>query len=127
MTYIIKDQERVKKLTEIWKEFPECLKDEHRCELYCGELNVEMNDCSIIHFEPGEFGIQADYTPHAWNEFPNVTPPEGIWMRCEWRPKSCTYRTGLIFRNGRWEYTTGEAVKLSGNALRFRPWDDEDA
>lgn len=23
------------------------------------------------------------YNPHGWNAFPEVEPPEGVWMRCE--------------------------------------------
>lgn len=125
MTYVIKDKERLRKLTELWPKFPEFLKDEQQCELYDGELNVDAGDGSTIHFNPDEFEIQKDYNPKAWNNFPEITPPEGVWMRCECRAKSfCTCHTGLIFRNNRWEYETGEAARLYGDVLRFRPWDD---
>ena len=125
MTYVIKDKERLKKLTELWPEFPKFLEDEQQCEFYNGTMDVHLNDGSSIRFFSDEFEIRKDYNPKAWNSFPEVTPPENVWMRCECRKKSfCTYRTGLIFRNNRWEYETGEAARLYGDVLRFRPWDD---
>ncbi len=129
MTYFIKDQERVKKLTELWKEFPECLKDERQCELYDGQLNVEMLDGSIIHFEPDEFKTQRG---HGWHSTREDTPPEGVFLQCDcmervdnndkkWVPRHYC----LIFSNGRWKYESG--ARLSSNDFYvewFRPWDD---
>ena len=77
--------------------------------------------------------IEPEYDPHAWNEYPAVTPPNGVLMRVECFSlifrKLC--RTCAIFCNGQW------FVELAGEAdtefplentmikvKRFRPWED---
>ena len=66
------------------------------------------------------------YDPKKWNEYPEVTPPKGILMRCEGQ-----YRYGGIFKgaaawdNGVWlplePMTEPEDIMIE----RFRPWDEE--
>lgn len=66
------------------------------------------------------------YDPHAWNNYPEVTPPEGVWMRCEGHDHSTAVwlRAALVFDGKRWKEPRGDTYWL-GTVERFRPWDDE--
>jgi hypothetical protein len=63
------------------------------------------------------------YDPHKWNRFPEVEPPEGVWMRVEWRE-------GVELRRAVAHYVTwGDGDEfawvdrgLIKNVERFRPW-----
>jgi hypothetical protein len=70
-----------------------------------------------------------EYDPHKWNEYPEVTPPEGVLMRVECRDgrKACAkYR--LFIEGGSWCDVNGGAwpEAYSQSVARFRPWDEED-
>lgn len=70
-----------------------------------------------------------EYDPHGWNDFPEVEPPEGVWMRVEWRDgrKACAkYR--LFIEGGSWCDVNGGAwpEAYSQSVARFRSWDEED-
>ena len=90
MKYRLKDRELQKKLDEISK----------------GDLSDALEVCSAAvasALKRGKsttiwFGVQPqlsleiasdmleevrEYDPHGWNSFPEVEPPEGVWMRCE--------------------------------------------
>lgn len=66
------------------------------------------------------------YDPHAWNAFPDVTPPEKVTlMRVEYvdlfgaKRKSCaTYCGGVWIR-----FDDGSVIE--GKSIRFRPWEDK--
>lgn len=36
-------------------------------------------------FAPDEIEEVREYDPTKWNNYPEVEPPEGVWMRVEWR------------------------------------------
>jgi hypothetical protein len=63
------------------------------------------------------------YDPHKWNRFPEVEPPEGVWMRVEWR-------AGVELRRAVAHYVPwGDGDEfvwvdrgLIKNVERFRPW-----
>lgn len=68
-----------------------------------------------------------EYDPHKWNEYPEVTPPEGVLMRVECRDgrKACAkYR--LFIEGGSWCDVNGGAwpEAYSQSVARFRPWGD---
>lgn len=70
-----------------------------------------------------------EYDPHKWNEYPEVTPPEGVLMRVECRDgrKACAkYR--LFIEGGSWCDINGGAwpEAYSQDAERFRPWDEDE-
>lgn len=70
-----------------------------------------------------------EYDPHKWNNYPEVTPPEGALMRVECRDgrKACAkYR--LFIEGGSWCDINGGAwpEAYSQSVARFRPWDEED-
>lgn len=73
-----------------------------------------------------------EYDPHKWNEYPEVTPPEGVWMRCENVYGSEPERLERFAARYTSQYEDGEWVDAwFSNGLRrdvtsFRPWDEED-
>ena len=80
-----------------------------------------------LAFEEGDIEDAPDYNPKTWNRYPDVTPPVGVWMRCEFVNRL----NGEIERNvakyieegnvGLWVDKRGDDVC---NVDRFRPWED---
>lgn len=68
-----------------------------------------------------------EYNPDDWNIYPDVTPPEGVWMRTEHRdetdPPGILRKVGAVFQNGAWRNSTGEAYPSYISVKRFRPWE----
>lgn len=63
-----------------------------------------------------------DYDPHKWNEYPEVTPPEGVWMRCETYVNAIEHKIRHVakFDGREWrDYLSKQVV-----VHRFRPWDN---
>lgn len=134
MRFRLKDRELQKKLDEISK----------------GDLSDALEVCSATvasALKRGKpttiwFGVQPqlsleitsdmleevrEYDPHGWNDFPEVEPPEGVLMRCEWIDcdgithhfaATCAY----VLNRFEWYDDEGGEVEVS----RFRPWDDSD-
>ena len=92
----------------------------------------------IVRISPDEIEEikeeSSEYNPHAWNNYPEVTPPEGVLMRCE------TYHLGVwnyyggVFWKGGWRdehsldrnYDEGYIGEPWGrDVYRFRPWNEE--
>lgn len=100
----------------------------------CGGVIVKAGPLKFF-FSDDEFElIPEQYDPNAWNNYPEVTPPEGVPMRveCDGDRK---LRTCLVFKNGQWHYESG--VRFGNRedgayydherglivVKRFRPWD----
>lgn len=69
----------------------------------------------------------AEYDPNKWNKYPEVTPPEGVWMRVEQFSNNKVRRTAGIFRDGKWygKRDIGDQYfddKLD-NVVLYRPWE----
>lgn len=70
-----------------------------------------------------------EYNPNDWNDYPEVTPPEGVLMRIEGRFEDCIFRCSAVFKEGIWcsEDEVPEKVKELGweieGVKRFRPWE----
>lgn len=65
-----------------------------------------------------------EYDPHKWNEYPEVTPPEGVWMRCETDVNAIERKIRHVakFDGREWrDYLSKQVV-----VHRFRPWDEDD-
>lgn len=60
------------------------------------------------------------YDPNAWNNYPDVMPPEGVLMRCE-HDDGDTYCFAAKYDGGEWFDIYGTEVPVN----RFRPWDEE--
>lgn len=70
------------------------------------------------YFEEDEL-TNIGYDPQNWNSFPDVTPPEGVYMRVEFEDKS---GGKAVFYKNEWLDTDG--TLFSFNPVKFRPWDD---
>lgn len=142
MAWHLKDRELEKKLIAIDPEFIDKLQMKEGCGnygfyldlggcVYCGDVGVPKIQVYLV---PEDLEEVPEYNPKAWNEYPAVTPPEGVLMRVECFSlifrKFC--RTCAIFCNGRW------FVELAGEAdtefplentmikvKRFRPWSED--
>ena len=69
------------------------------------------------------------YDPDAWNNYPEVTPPEKVWMRIEMLSQDGGIKTRDVafYKAGRWcKFPLDNGEVILGR-LRFRPWDEESA
>lgn len=86
--------------------------------LYCdGMLNIKKK---AIRTKEG-------YDPNAWNNYPEVTPPEGVPLRCEGLHVDTGYkfRAALQFAHGEFRFECGFRMLPNTRVERFRPWDEE--
>ena len=75
-------------------------------------------------FATDEIEEVAEYDPHGWNAFPEVEPPEGVWMRCETDVNAIEHKIRHVakFDGREWrDYLSKQVV-----VHRFRPWDEDD-
>lgn len=75
-------------------------------------------------FATDEIEEVREYDPHGWNAFPEVEPPEGVWMRCETDVNAIEHKIRHVakFDGREWrDYLSKQVV-----VHRFRPWDEED-
>ena len=73
-------------------------------------------------FATDEIEEVAEYDPHKWNEYPEVTPPEGVWMRCETDLNAIEHKIRHVakFDGREWrDYLSKQVV-----VHRFRSWDN---
>lgn len=71
-------------------------------------------------FTSDEVELVPRYDPHAWNEWPAVTPPEGVLMRIEELDGTCC---AGAYIDGGWHIDGRDDL---GCVKRFRPWEDEE-
>ena len=139
MRYRLKDHELQRKLDEISDgSFSSRLADVSGS---IPNLFRESITTRIYFGDKYQFSLQAtqdmleevrEYDPHKWNEYPEVTPPEGVWMRCENVYGSEPERLERFAARYTSQYEDGEWVDAwFSNGLRrdvtsFRPWDEDD-
>lgn len=91
----------------------------HGTKIITGKFSVILHKDEVYEL--------AEYTPNDWNRFPDVTPPEGVWMRVEQIFNNRSRRIGGIFRDGRWygrHDIGGQYLDTTlDNVVRFRPWE----
>lgn len=125
--YRLKDQELQKKLDEIsCGGFTEAL------------MSVKKPSCLVFQARNGgpamsimltdqDIELFWEYNPDDWNVYPDITPPEGVWMRTEHRDETDTpgilRKVGAVFQNGAWRNSTGEAYPSHISVKRYRPWE----
>lgn len=68
---------------------------------------------------------KAMYNPYEWNEYPNVTPPEKVWMQCEGHfTTGGKYKGGAVYDGEHWYVPIlGTLARFNIVIERFRPWD----
>lgn len=135
MTWHLKDKQLEEKLIGLCSDFLKRLDDgvylKRKDENYIlvsfdRQKSGNYLDGNELLFWMDELEEIAEYNPHDWNEFPKVTPPEGVLMRVETACDSETYRECAIFEDGIWKNErNGKADDdLYGKVRRFRPWED---
>lgn len=75
--------------------------------------------------------IESEYNPHGWNNFPEVTPPEGVMMRLELTcldQEERRYGAYWSPNCNSWIFANGDCMSEYENkcVIRFRSWDDEE-
>lgn len=147
MTWHLKDQELEKKIIAIDPEFlkrlhinqeilfsplpsiepsllltHEILKGAPKYEF---ELRTKKGILGKLVFDECDLEDIPEYNPRAWNPYPEVTPPEGVWMRLEICPGSeDSGRMGAKYLNGKWLLDDGAIANFGNYPARFRPWED---
>ena len=88
-----------------------------------------VNRFSMLLYDHEIEAIQ-EYNPDDWNNYPEVTPPEGVLMRVEVEyPEGDVLRQCAIFEDGIWwneengNPNANEVEYLSAKVKRFRPWE----
>lgn len=137
MTWHLKDREIEKSMIKL---FPDFLNELNKCANHqikkLGKNSVGFTffrrnvggfNTNKICFNIKEIEDIPEYNPKAWNEFPAVTPPEGVVMRVISICGQCAYRECAIFDKGAWkDERDGEPINLLlGEVKRFRPWDGD--
>lgn len=110
--YSLKDKELLKRLNEIDRFFEQSLNEDARSAL--DDDGVTTN----LHIGRDDLEITDIYDPEGWNEYPEVTPPNNLWMRCETEFGS---KYAAFYAEGAWHTTT---VGTAETPCRFRQWDD---
>lgn len=142
--YELKDKERQAALEKALPVFKKML--QHACENRRPEYFDEHKSVAVFYstvdgtWGSGEWMIELptddievikEYDPNKWNNYPEVMPPEGVWMRCEGAADDGRIlRDAAIFLFGKWrwrEVSTEDGMVMPTNVKRFRPWDEEEA
>ena len=146
--YRLKDQELQKKLDEISNgDFSRQIEGHLQnikgrgttdadYRLFFGELPGRyeiVNRFSMLLYEH-EIEVFEEYNPNDWNVFPDVTPPEGVMMRCIIKtpgrnldgpepelPKICA-RTSGVWDGRRWQFF-GYGSLCEGSTVEYRTWE----
>lgn len=138
--YRLKDQELQKKLDEISDgDFSRQIEGNLQSlrgygmsdadyRLFFGELSSRyeiVNRFSMLLYE-NEIEVFEEYNPNDWNNFPEVTPPDGVLMRVETEGgrKFCGYYHTFA-EGGCWCYEDGTVCPeaISKSVERYRPWE----
>ena len=127
MKYRLKDKELQKKLEEIGgKQNVEKAISEYEETNFGGAVFAfSINDKFRITVGTIKDEIEkvAEYNPHAWNKYPEVTPPDGEFMRLEFDDG---FLTGGTYDSNyeAWRDSKGLIFPEAFIVKRFRPWDD---
>lgn len=84
----------------------------------------------LMNFSSREIEEVPDYNPHAWNEYPKVTPPEGVLMRVEARTlddygeRLIVKFYGATYVDGAWRSSVEIKYPETLQIFRFRPWEE---
>lgn len=142
MKYRLKDRALQEKLDEISDgDFSKRLQDPAKSEKGLAVAYGNFLDGKGLQhlslFLASEVEKVPEYDPHAWNEWPDVTPPKGVLLRIEVKGpdenlNSPEPRFGKVrerccakFDGQYWIRSNGLIVLLhGGETVRFRPWDD---
>lgn len=128
MALHLKDRVMEQKLNELSNgEFSKILNESDMKNPNCICFTIDKKEDIELSVYLRPEAIEPEYDPHKWNEYPAVTPPEGVLMRVEFIFDGILRRNCSIFENGAWRITrNGDPsydITLDG-VTRFRPWED---
>ena len=138
MKFRLKDRALQKQLDAITKgEFSKVLEKGIDPTFFCEEFLLLGVGAIRVRIYESALEEVPEYDPHAWNEWPDITPPEGVLLRIEVKGpdenlNSPEPRFGKVrerccakFDGQYWVRSNGLIVLLhGGETVRFRPWDD---
>lgn len=135
MKYRLKDRELQRKLDALSDEnqFSDHLQRE--CEsvkkwgstfiqVFFGPVAEPFGMSFTANFRLCDIEEVREHDPTKWNNYPEVTPPEGVWMRCETDVNAIEHKIRHVakFDGREWrDYLSKQVV-----VHRFRPWEDEE-
>nr|DAE90762.1 MAG TPA: hypothetical protein [Caudoviricetes sp.] len=128
-TYRLRDRKLQQKLDELSHgAFSEMMKTMGKFMATKSTTHVQLGESRFtVTLHKQDFEISPEYNPNAWNVYPDVTPPEGVWMRTEHRdetdPPGIFRKVGAVFQDGAWRNSTREAYPSHIRVKRFRPWE----
>ncbi len=143
MKYRLKDGQLQKKLDTLSEVHQFSVRLQTTCERQFRDLfnyvRVEFGRVAMIcgsdAFTHTFFILKSDieeyeeYNPKTWNKFPEVEPPEDVWMRCvmtDIHHNNRIVRVGAKFSAGAWRDHEGVAFEPRFRVDKFKSWDEED-
>lgn len=83
---------------------------------------VYLGDIIALHDE----NDSPVYNPYGWNDYPDVTPPVGVWMRTEYvnRETGETVREAARYQEFEGNFYWFNELDFDIEVDRFRPWED---
>lgn len=125
--YELKDKEKQRMLEKLLPDFDQKLR-----WAYSEGSNREMGGIDDlvtirIHFHLDDVELVEAYDPDKWNNYPEVTPPEGVPLQVEasWMCGAVLHGC-LVFEDGEWFFPNGESFISSASVTRFRAQNDEE-
>lgn len=135
-TYRLRDRKLQQKLDELSHgAFSEMLKTMGRFLVEKPATNIQLGESRFtVTLFKEDFEVEPEYDPNDWNVFPDVTPPEGVMMRCIIKtpgrnldgpepelPKICA-RTSGVWDGRRWHFF-GHGDLREGCTVEYRTWE----
>lgn len=119
--YELKDKEKQRMLEKLLPDFDQKLR-----WAYSEGSNREMGGIDDlvtirIHFRLDDVELVEAYDPNKWNDYPEVTPPEGVplYVEASWFCEA-VLRGKLVFKHGEWFFPSGEPFISGASVTRFR-------
>ncbi len=135
-TYRLRDRKLQQKLDELSNgAFSEMLKTMGKFLAQKTATHVQLGESRFtVTLFKEDFETEPEYDPNDWNVFPDVTPPEGVMMRCIIKtpgrnldgpepelPKICA-RTSGVWDGRRWQFF-GYGSLCEGSTVEYRTWE----
>lgn len=135
-TYRLRNHKLQQKLDELSNgAFSEMLKTMGKFMATKSTTHVQLGESRFtVTLHKQDFEISPEYNPNAWNSYPDVTPPEGVMMRCIIKtpgrnldgpepelPKICA-RTSGVWDGRRWQFF-GYGSLCEGSTVEYRTWE----
>lgn len=135
-TYRLRDRKLQQKLDELSHgAFSEMLKTMGKFLAQKTATHVQLGESRFtVTLFKEDFETEPEYDPNDWNVFPDVTPPEGVMMRCIIKtpgrnldgpepelPKICA-RTSGVWDGRRWQFF-GYGSLCEGSTVEYRTWE----